>query len=149
VSLITVYALCEPDTDEIRYIGQTADLKGRMVTHLCPSPAQNGGRFDWIRELKSKGLAPTVRVLEEVEPEQALTREAYWISHYQEQGAPLFNGRPGREKGKYKQFPHQHAVRFTEEGWRKLQVLAERWNCSEAEAVRRLVDKGAAEEGVE
>lgn len=57
--------------------------------------------------------------------------------------------KPGRPPGKYKQFPHQHAVRFTAEGWRKLEALAAKGECDLAEVVRRAVDRMASEEGVE
>lgn len=47
--------------------------------------------------------------------------------------------RPGREPGRYLQYPHQHAVRFTEADWILLEGLSRRWKVSLAEAVRRAV----------
>lgn len=144
MNTVTIYALCEPDTEEARYIGQTLDLKNRLATHLSPSPTQIGGRFDWIRGLAAGGYAPMVRVLEEVASDQALEREAHWIAHYRAQGADLFNAQPGRVPGKHKEFPYSTAVRFSDEGEAQLRALAAEWGCSEAEAVRRAVDQVAA-----
>lgn len=49
--------------------------------------------------------------------------------------------RPGREPGKYRLYPHQHAVRFSEEGWAKVRRLARLWAVSEAEVIRRAVER--------
>jgi hypothetical protein len=56
--------------------------------------------------------------------------------------------KPGRRPGEHKLYPHQHGARFTASGWERLGQLAERWECSEAEVIRRAVDAAAEREGI-
>lgn len=59
----TIYALCDPGTVRIRYIGQTKNLRQRISAHL--SSARRGKRLavcQWIRELNEQ---PSVLVLQE------------------------------------------------------------------------------------
>jgi hypothetical protein len=70
-----------------------ADVKRRFKDHMRNN---NGNKIKtaWINELKSLGLSPVLVVLEEnlKEPE-CFAREAYWITHYIELGAPLTSTR--------------------------------------------------------
>lgn len=106
---IFVYALCDPEGGEVRYVGQSINLTNRLHTHF------NGKGCiavrDWLRSLRVKGQRPTIKLLAETEhASEAWTLETAWIEHYKPTGLLLnvsrgrlkvpthCNSRPGRPK---------------------------------------------------
>lgn len=59
-----IYALRDPATNEVRYIGKANDSMKRLKTHIRDSRRRNTPVYSWIKKLASKGLVPTVEVLE-------------------------------------------------------------------------------------
>lgn len=87
---VTIYALCDPDTKECRYVGKTSDLISRIRCHrweAVSSPLHNH-KVNWLRTLSGE---PTVEVLEEVGSNTWQVAERYWIREMREQGANLTN----------------------------------------------------------
>lgn len=85
----TVYALLDPRSQQIRYVGICADIKRRMRQHL--SDAKHGKQlpvYDWIRDLIAANSRPACEPIERTDDDE---REAYWINFYREQGHPLTN----------------------------------------------------------
>lgn len=80
---VSIYALCEPETGEIRYIGKSQDPKARASSHVSVGyHGRNVALCDWVHVLRECGARPTVRVLCVVPPgadaspvERALIRE--------------------------------------------------------------------------
>lgn len=86
----SVYALCDPRTGDIRYIGQTIDIHKRYAQHLLYS--SEGAKKVWLDELKSAQLLPTITVLESnISDDQISEREMYWIAYYLERSCDLTN----------------------------------------------------------
>jgi hypothetical protein len=87
-----VYALQDPTSKRIRYIGATIfDLSRRLKGHY--TNASNPEKMNWLEELSRAGMQPNVIVLEEVETEYhtrpfyqttLAKREKFWISVYAE-----------------------------------------------------------------
>lgn len=102
-----IYALCQPATDELRYIGKTNNPRQRFTRHLaglreltkeiCPFSEKiklgcdcsvhstrnlkNSSRY-WIAHLTMKNLKPTMRILEKVTPAvRVAEREIRWITY--------------------------------------------------------------------
>lgn len=88
-----IYALIDPETNEIRYIGKSNLPKQRYNAHLRETSKNDKTR--WIASLKSRGLKPILQILEVVSLELWEVRECYWIAHYREQGYNLTNTRDG------------------------------------------------------
>ena len=99
-----IYALTDPRTEEVRYIGKTINEPlDRLESHI--NDAQVGGRSyknSWIKSLLSLGLEPDLSVLEIVfYPESWQERERWWIAFARGQEFRLTNlcsggeGHPG------------------------------------------------------
>lgn len=95
--IFTIYALCEPETGEVRYVGKTKRaLAVRVVQHIKDA-ARYGKirRFAWINALADRGQLPGAKVLEVVF-ENWQEAEARWIRFYRKQnGARLLNATSG------------------------------------------------------
>ncbi len=86
-----VYALGDPRTNEIRYIGIAQDIYKRYAQHLN-HPHHNEAKDKWMTDLKQHSLLPTLTILEaDIISSALLWREQYWIALYLAQGAPLTN----------------------------------------------------------
>jgi hypothetical protein len=84
-----VYALLDPDTDEVRYIGKTdASTKYRHAQHCTLVKKPKSPRDLWVNGLITRGLFPKMIVLEE---SRDMGAERRWINHYLQQGARLTN----------------------------------------------------------
>jgi hypothetical protein len=92
-----IYKLIDPMTNEIRYIGQTDNIKRRYNDHISSSFNENSDSYDtykarWIRKLKSNNLLPFIEILEECDNlEQSNIRERYYIDKLTIEGYKLTN----------------------------------------------------------
>lgn len=55
-----IYLLIDPRNNHVRYVGQTDDIKQRLLCHRNQKRKPVG---KWIAELESMGLSPEVRVV--------------------------------------------------------------------------------------
>lgn len=99
ISCFSIYGLHHPETNELRYVGETTmTLRRRQRGHIdsARNPQArdlNYHRRNWIRSLLACGLEPDIRLIESVaSAEQMHERERYWIAFYLTQGARLTNG---------------------------------------------------------
>jgi hypothetical protein len=94
-----VYALIDPRTEAIRYIGLSIDPIDRLRRHI--QRARRGApshKDNWIRQLLSLGIKPKVKVLETLcTREEACNREQYLISQATARGWNLTNSTLGGE----------------------------------------------------
>ena len=89
-----IYALEDPETSEIRYIGLTAtSLKARLGCHLSPSAMSHKTyKNHWIKSLLKRGLKPKIILIDEVPVDQLRAVEKLSRSLYIAQiGARLTN----------------------------------------------------------
>jgi len=95
-----VYALVDPRTDQVRYVGKTIRGIERIQEHTQKSSTkrEQTHKARWIRQLAAEGFTPTVRLLE-VQPTRTRLNEAEvkWIAFGREQGWPLTNLTDGGE----------------------------------------------------
>jgi hypothetical protein len=79
-----IYALKDPDTNEIRYIGQSVNPTRRFVEHLNDKSCTY--KVNWILKLKKLELTPTIEVLQCCSINNITEQENFWISFYSENG---------------------------------------------------------------
>lgn len=92
---IYIYALCDPETNLIRYIGKSIRPRERLQNHIN-EPKSNCHRSHWIQSLKSRGLRPWLTILEEIDGEWPWQEsERFWISYGRHHGWPLTNNTDG------------------------------------------------------
>lgn len=97
-----IYALLEPGTDSIRYIGKANDPEDRLAHHVYHSwyaatdPSKDTPKEAWVRSLRLENKQPDMRILEEVPRADSWRWERKWIDWAINNGHLLTNvARPG------------------------------------------------------
>ncbi len=109
-----VYTLSDPRTDELRYVGQTAEApEVRLRKHCWPSTLKREvcHRTKWIKSLIVAGVLPKIEVVEEVSSADVDGVERFYIEYFKSLGFRLVNqqsGGDGWPKG-MKRRPHTDA----------------------------------------
>ena len=87
-----VYALVDPRTKAIHYIGQTIQAVYRRYREHWVSYSPNDQVSAWFDNLRASNLEPELRILEEgVQSSDLKGRERYWIAWALDQKEPLLN----------------------------------------------------------
>lgn len=95
-----IYVLKDPETDEIRYVGATNDLKRRLNFHLHPAARDQCAKTLWVKSLTDKGLLPIIESIERVDEDTCTEREMFWIQHYRTLLPNLTNSTAGGKGSK-------------------------------------------------
>ena len=98
---VYIYALSDPITNEIRYVGKTINLKQRLKYHTCVSLRDH--RSAWIKSLRARGLKPQMDILEAIENSDDndwQEYECFWIKYLSFIGCRLCNLDSGGREGK-------------------------------------------------
>jgi len=88
-------------TNEIRYVGQTDNIRRRYNTHLRKAQNKNSSEYNtyksrWIRTMIDSGNYPIIQILEECHSvEMSNLREKYWINSLINDGLNLTNSHCG------------------------------------------------------
>jgi len=90
---VYIYALRDPRTSDIHYIGVTNNLALRLSQHLGDKSGTPKSR--WIQELLTSGVKPEIVELERVPTNQAGKAERKWLEVGKEEGWHLTNSREG------------------------------------------------------
>jgi hypothetical protein len=87
-----IYALTDPRTGEIRYVGKSEHGLARPRAHDCPSNRTNTYCSRWIAKLKAQGITYGIQVLEELSARDLLSEaEERWIAKLRAEGCKLTN----------------------------------------------------------
>jgi len=103
---VLVYALIDPETGRVGYIGSTGSPRARYKKHRQPDWETPSPRRNWIQAIKEKGMDPIMIRLEWTGVGQngrskaVQERESKWIRGFNEMGVELANVLdPGRGGG--------------------------------------------------
>lgn len=92
-----IYALLDPTTNQIKYIGQTNNIERRFNDHLSSSLNEKSDSYNtykarWIRKLLSNNIKPIIQIVEECENlEQSNLKERFHIEKLTNEGHKLTN----------------------------------------------------------
>ncbi len=90
-----IYALIDPRTTEIRYVGKAFDVRHRVACHWHETRRWDTTRkCNWIKQLKRLGIKPEVEVLEsfmESDVDAWQEAERWWIAYLRMIGCNLTN----------------------------------------------------------
>lgn len=85
-----IYALSDPDTGRVRYIGKAKRWQKRYMQHCClPAITATTPRENWLRELILAGKKPAIHILEEAVNWDRAERK--WIKYYRATHPDLLN----------------------------------------------------------
>jgi hypothetical protein len=92
-----IYALVDPRTEEIRYVGKSIRPKSRLSDHVTKvvRGATLGPLAVWILGILADGLRPEMTILESVGEQRWQDVERKWIATLRESGSRLLNIHPG------------------------------------------------------
>lgn len=89
-----IYALIDPDTNQVRYVGKSIRPELRLQNHM--NDVSNCHRSHWLQSLKRKGAMPRMVILETIEGEWPWQEvERFWIKRGRALGWPLTNNTAG------------------------------------------------------
>lgn len=115
-----IYALLEPFTNKVKYVGQTKDLFNRYRTH---THHDSGHKKDkWVLELRKNGLIPGFQIIEETTKELVNEREHYWIAY--------FNAERGLVNSEYGSWKSRKVKNNKNEVFNSLTSAARKYNIS-------------------
>lgn len=90
---VFIYALCDPITFEVRYVGKSYNIYQRYHHHITEK--RKTYKCNWIQKLLKGGLLPKLCILEECNIINCDEREKYWISFEKMCGCNLTNATSG------------------------------------------------------
>lgn len=92
---VFIYALKDPDTGQIRYVGMSENPERRFHKHLLECKREKNHRACWIRRLQQGNLRPGLAVLDEVPESEWQQWEVAYIDYFKSCGCDLVNSTPG------------------------------------------------------
>jgi hypothetical protein len=92
----TIYALLDPNTYEVRYIGLTTrDIDTRLKEHFRPYKLKECNyKNSWLKSLIKKGQIPLIKIVQQwecIEVLELTKAEIYWVDYFKKIGCPLTN----------------------------------------------------------
>lgn len=87
-----IYALCDPSTMDIRYVGKSNNPKSRFNCHIKESlDGKHSHKCCWIRTILQKGEKPHLWILDEVDIKDWEFWECFYIDLFKSYGFNLTN----------------------------------------------------------
>jgi hypothetical protein len=125
---VFIYALSDPRTNQIRYIGKSNNPYNRYSNHYNSARDKNTHKRNWINNIRKDGLRPELIILDEVPKVNWQYWEKFYISLFKSWGFDLVNYTTGGDgatfanNGSFKKgnIPHNKGVPCKEETKQKI-----------------------------
>ena len=88
-----IYALCDPDTAMVRYVGKSDNPEKRLRGHFYEKSKTH--KTNWINTLKKQNKKPVLKIIEEVDRSAWEASEIKWIAYYRNLSGNLTNTTDG------------------------------------------------------
>lgn len=115
---VKIYALINPETEEIKYIGKTIrTLEQRLTNHICDAKSKRYKNYtiNWINSLLKKNITPEIILIEEINYEDNWEwLEQYWISQFKSWNFNLTNLTIGGDGNKNQKFSKESQIKKSE-----------------------------------
>lgn len=123
---VYIYGLFDPRNYQLRYIGKSNNPEKRLYRHImyAKSNDRNHHIYNWIRQLLSENLEPSLEILEECNKQNWRDIERAWIKEAIEKGVDLTNETSGGDGLQDYIFSEEQRKRMSES--RKGRVLNEK-----------------------
>lgn len=128
--LISIYALVDPDSQKVRYVGRSHNPEKRLRQHMATAKDIGTLKEEWLYFLKLEGKKPLLVILEEVPWQGAEEAELWWIFHYYDSGEQLCNQNQdiGRARQKFGALAKvnpasHHDATWCVNAWREVTLL--------------------------
>ena len=120
---VYIYALIDPRSSEIRYIGKANNPYKRYKNHYNSARDKNTHKRNWINSVKKDGFKPELLILDKVSSEEWKFWEKFYISLFKSYGFNLVNYTNGGDgstfgnSGSFKRgnIPHNKGILHSEE----------------------------------
>lgn len=98
---VYIYGLIDPETHTLRYIGKAKNPERRYIEHLSIArrTKKRCYRDNWILSVLSKGLKPSLEIIEVCDDSNWQESERFWIEQAFEAGVKLTNISQGGRSG--------------------------------------------------
>lgn len=90
-----IYALIDPNTNQVRYVGKSDNPEKRLSRHLGFFEPKSTHKQNWLKSLMENHQEPILKILEEVDQPVWKDAERKWIKFYKDQGVVLTNTAEG------------------------------------------------------
>lgn len=97
---VKIYVLKDPETNLVQYVGRSVqpEIRYRQHIYIASKSGKKDIKSAWINNLLTKGLKPTLEIIDECDSTEAQIRETQWIEEYKKIGS-LKNQRDFVENG--------------------------------------------------
>jgi predicted GIY-YIG superfamily endonuclease len=97
-----IYYLICPITDEVKYVGKTANPKARYKTHINKLDKTNTPKRQWLESLFKKSLLPGFKIVEQhQDPEIARNHEQKHLDLHSKTALNIHNPKKGSKSVKW------------------------------------------------
>lgn len=111
-----IYILCEPDSQEVRYLGKSDNPNKRLIQHFSRAKKNRNHLSCWLNGLLADKKVPHLEIVEEIPTEIWQDCEREYIKTLRALGFRLVNHTDGGEGAKYflgKKFSLEHRQRLS------------------------------------
>lgn len=86
---VEIYALCCPDSGEVRYIGKANNSSARLERHICDMKRRDYPVYMWLRKLIANNKKPVLVIVETAPADAWQDAEKRIIAKHRESGRLL------------------------------------------------------------